>query len=75
MGILGNDCAKDATLSSDCLFYTITDTLVETETPPDLMCTGKNLSKSINEVARSSTFNDHNVTGIVNGVLASTWKN
>ena len=68
-----NDCAKNATLSSDSLCYTITNTSVDTETPPDFMCTGQNLSVTMNEVVKSPTVNDGDVTGIrsVDGVLAS----
>ena len=35
------------------------------------MCTGLNLSETMNEVAKSSTVNDGDVTGSVDGVLAS----
>ena len=67
-----NDCAKNATLSSDNLCYTTTNTSVDTETPPDVMCTGQNLSVTVNEVVKSPTVNDGDVTGIrsVDGVLA-----
>ena len=71
MRIVDNDCAKNGTSSSDCLCYAIIDTSIDTKSPSDFMCTGQNLSETMNEVAKSSTVNDGNVTGSVNGVLAS----
>ena len=69
--IIDNDCAMNATSSSDSSCYTITDTSIDTESPSDFMCTGLNLSETMNEVAKSSTVNDGDVTGSVDGVLAS----
>ena len=71
MTIIDNDCAMNATSSSDNSCYTITDTSVDTEAASDFMCTGLNLSETMNEVAKLSTVNDGDVTGSVDGVLAS----
>ena len=66
MTIIDNDCAMNATSSSDNSCYTIADTSVDTEAAFDFMCTGL-----LNEVAKLYTVNDGDVTGSVDGVLAS----
>ena len=69
--VMDNDCAMNATSSSDSSCYTTTDASLDVETPSDFMCTGLNLSETMNEVAKSSTVNDSDVTGSVDGDLAS----